>query len=197
MNKKFGFAIIAVILLTPGCSILPESKPIDFYRLQPAQVSNSTTVLKRKISVAEPELADMLQLERILRVANNGSIVAYSDARWSAPIALVWQNWLLDALWRDARFDDISSRQQGLDAQWQVAGRLQAFHIIESTAGARATVRFDAQLIDIKNRQLTASKSFQAEVTLNDSSASSAVEALGRASEQVGVDLLSWLAEPH
>ncbi|WP_339879426.1 ABC-type transport auxiliary lipoprotein family protein [Pseudidiomarina gelatinasegens] len=197
MNKRLGFAITAVILLAPGCSILPEPKPIDFYTLKPAQVSHSAAVSKRQISVAEPELADMLQLERILRVANNGSIVAYSEARWSAPIALVWQNWLLDALWRDARFDDISSRQQGLDAQWQVAGRLQAFHIIESTAGAFATVRFDAQLIDIKNRRLTASKTFQAEVALNDSSAASAVQALGHASEQVGEDLLSWLAEPH
>ena len=197
MNKRLGFAITAVILLAPGCSILPEPKPIDFYTLKPAQVSHSAAVSKRQISVAEPELADMLQLERILRVANNGSIVAYSEARGSAPIALVWQNWLLDALWRDARFDDISSRQQGLDAQWQVAGRLQAFHIIESTAGAFATVRFDAQLIDIKNRRLTASKTFQAEVALNDSSAASAVQALGHASEQVGEDLLSWLAEPH
>ncbi|RWU11670.1 hypothetical protein EGC76_05255 [Pseudidiomarina gelatinasegens] len=197
MNKRLGFAITAVILLAPGCSILPEPKPIDFYTLKPAQVSYFAAVSKRQISVAEPELADMLQLERILRVANNGSIVAYSEARWSAPIALVWQNWLLDALWRDARFDDISSRQQGLDAQWQVAGRLQAFHIIESTAGAFATVRFDAQLIDIKNRRLTASKTFQAEVALNDSSAASAVQALGHASEQVGEDLLSWLAEPH
>ena len=123
MNKRLGFAITAVILLAPGCSILPEPKPIDFYTLKPAQVSHSAAVSKRQISVAEPELADMLQLERILRVANNGSIVAYSEARWSAPIALVWQNWLLDALWRDARFDDISSRQQGLDAQWQVACR--------------------------------------------------------------------------
>ncbi|WP_417658971.1 ABC-type transport auxiliary lipoprotein family protein [Pseudidiomarina sp.] len=197
MSKKFGFASIAVVLLTSGCSILPEPKPIDFYTLEPAQVINSAAVSKQQISVAEPELADMLQLERILRVTHNGSIVAYSEARWSAPIASVWQNWLLDALWRDTRFDDISSRQQGLDAQWQVAGRLQAFHIIESTAGALATVRFDAQLIDIKNRRLTASKTFQAEVVLNDSSAASAVQALGQASQQVGLELLSWLAEPH
>lgn len=197
MSRKFGLSSIVAVLFVSGCSILPEPTPIDFYTLKPAQVNESATVTMQQIRVAEPELADMLQLERILRVADNGSIVAYSEARWSAPIATVWQNWLLDALWRDTRFDDISSRQQGLDVQWQVAGRLQAFHITESTTGAMARVRFDAQLIDTKRRLLTASKTFQAEVALNDTSAASAVEALGRASEQVGVDLLSWLAEPH
>lgn len=197
MNKQFAFAIIAAVLLSSGCSILPKPKPIDFYTLEPAKVNESAARSMQQIGVTEPQLADLLQLERVLRVADNGSIVAYSEARWSAPIAILWQNWLLDALWRDTRFYDISSHQQGLDTQWQLAGRLQAFHITESTTGAMARVRFDAQLIDTQHRLLKASKTFQAEVPLSDSSAVSAVQALGQASQQVGQDLLNWLAEPH
>src|SRR5690554_4738280 len=92
---------IGAVLMLNACTVLPEATPIDFYTLQPATVNSTDAVVFSQVRVGEPELSDALQLERIIRITQNGRIEAYSGARWSSPIAGLWQNWLLDALWRD------------------------------------------------------------------------------------------------
>lgn len=185
-----GFAVVA-----SGCSVLPEAKPIDFYTLQPAPVSQQTTSVKLSdIRVSQPELNDALQLERIIRITDNGSILAYPNAKWSTSISALWQSWLLDALWRDKRFSNITSEQQGLDSEWRLAGRLQSFHVEETSAGPVATVRYDAQLIATKQRKVVKSMSFNARAPLNGNETSDAITALSSASAEVGEDLLAWLA---
>lgn len=186
-------ALVGVCVLS-SCTVLPEAKPIDFYVMTPMPVITTAPVVRSHIRVATPELGDALQFERIVRVANDGSIVAYPDAKWSSSIASMWQNWLLEGLWRDSRFEQISSAQQGFDSQWLLAGRLQAFHIEETAQGPMATVRFDAQLINAKHRRLHVSKSFVQQTPVASSTTSAAVQALQVASGDVGRQLLDWLA---
>lgn len=193
MLKNLALAI-GVALVISGCSVLPEAKPIDFYTLQPAQVNQSDSVKLSHIRVAEPELTDALQLERIVRITPQGSILAYPNAKWSTSIATLWQSWLLDALWRDSRFEHISSAQQGLDSHWQLSGRLQSLHIEETSTGPIAVVRYDAQLIDIKQRKVIKSESFAAQVPVAEETVKAAIYALSAASSEVGESLLEWLA---
>lgn len=185
-----GFAVFA-----SACSVLPQATPIDYYTLQPAPVAQQNRPVKlSNIRVSQPELNDALQLERIVRITDSGSILAYPNAKWSTSISALWQSWLLDALWRDSRFSNISSEQQGLDSDWRLAGRLQSFHIEETSAGPVAIVRYDAQLIATKQRKVVKSMSFSAQTQLSGNETSDAVTALSSASAEVGQELLEWLA---
>jgi len=185
---------VGLVFVCTACSLIPEAKPIDFYTLQPASVNQSESVKLSHIRVAEPELNDVLQLERIVRITADGSILAYPNAKWSTSIATLWQNWMLDALWRDSRFEHISSSQQGFDSDWQVSGRLQAFHIEETNSGPVAVVRYDAQLVNTKQRKVTKSESFAARIPLSGDETDHAINALSTASSEVGERLLEWLA---
>lgn len=190
VTLALGFTVIA-----SACTVLPEATPIDYYTLQPAPVAQQKAPIKlADIRVSQPELNDALQLERIIRVTANGSILAYPNAKWSTSISALWQSWLLDALWRDTRFINISSEQQGLDSEWRLAGRLQSFHVEETPEGAVAVVRYDAQLIATNQRKVVKSMSFSAQVSLSGNETSDAITALSSASAEVGQDLLEWLA---
>ena len=191
--STFTGALVGLSLLT-GCSILPEAKPIDYYVMKPMPVASQGPAVRSANRVATPELGDALQLERIVRINSAGGVMAYPNAKWSSSIATLWQNWLLEGLWRDARFEHISSAQQGLDNQWQLAGRLQALQVEETAQGAVAVVRFDAQLIDTRQRRLHASHRFSAQVPVAANTTAAAVQALQAASAEVGQQLLDWLA---
>ncbi|GAB3294433.1 ABC-type transport auxiliary lipoprotein family protein [Pseudidiomarina andamanensis] len=193
MLKNLALAA-GIALFATGCSVLPEAKPIDFYTLQPARVTTSDSVQLSNIRIAEPELTDALQLERIVRITDQGSVLAYPNAKWSTSIATLWQSWLLDALWRDSRFEHISSAQQGLDSDWQLSGRLQSLHIEETSAGSIAVVRYDAQLIDVQQRKIIKSESFTAHVPVAGEKTSQAIAAISAASLKIGESLLEWLA---
>lgn len=193
MLKNLALAA-GIALFATGCSVLPEAKPIDFYTLQPARVTTIDSVQLSNIRIAEPELTDALQLERIVRITDQGSVLAYPNAKWSTSIATLWQSWLLDALWRDSRFEHISSAQQGLDSDWQLSGRLQSLHIEETSAGSIAVVRYDAQLIDVQQRKIIKSESFTAHVPVAGEKTSQAIAAISAASLKIGESLLEWLA---
>jgi cholesterol transport system auxiliary component len=185
--------ILISCLLPVGCSVLPERTPVDLYQLPPSSLTNVTdTASITSLRIARPTTSDALGGTRILILGPDHSYQAFADTRWAAPVPTLWRDWLLDAFWRDGRVAQLSASADGLQAQFELSGMLRAFHVEQYGGRSVAVIRYDASLIDTQNRQIISSERFEARESFDNTSAASAVRALGLAADKLAVDLVQW-----
>jgi cholesterol transport system auxiliary component len=176
-----------------SCTILPERVPSDLYQLPPSTISASATAaVVQGLRIARPGSSDALGGSRVLVMVQNNTFQAYPNARWTAPVPVLWRDWLLDAFWRDGRVSGLSSSSDGLEARLELGGMLRALHSEHIDGQTRALVRFDAQLIDTQSRRIIASQRFEAEQSVPGSTVADVVRALGMASDRLAPQLIEW-----
>lgn len=192
MNKT---AMIVVLLAgLAGCTVLPPATPVSQYRLPPAasgagEQNEQLTGLR----LARPQATGVHQGNRLLVLTQTQSYQAYGDARWEAPLPELWQDWLLDALWRDGRFAALSREENGMQAEWELAGTLRALEVDLSDGRQQVVIRFDAQLLRTQDRRILASRRFEQRVAVNSLNADAVVSALGQAGSELAAGLSDWL----
>lgn len=180
-------------LLLGACTILPERSAMDLYSL-PEPTLTAADASSRDISLrlARPDTSDALGSNRILVTGDGIGYQAYPSARWTAQVPLLWRDWLLDAFWRDGRFAALSSSAEGLEADYELGGMLRALHIEEGSGGNTAFVRFDARLVDTRERRILASQRFEVREPAGGTSVTDSVRALGRAADKLARELIAW-----
>jgi cholesterol transport system auxiliary component len=194
MNKS---VILCVILLLTGCTILPERLPQDLYQLPPATLTASTSAeVVPALRIDRPGTSETLSGNRLLVMAADNQFQAYAQARWTAPLPLLWRDWLLDAFWRDGRVLGLSAASEGLQAPMELGGMLRAFHVDQTGTQAYAVVQYDALLINTADRRIQASRRFEAREPVVDTQAASAVQALGLAASRLARELVDWTINP-
>lgn len=187
--RRTALFTFAVISLT-ACTIIPQPEHVASYRLAPASVQmHNTEVLARSIQVKRPLGTDLFTGDRLLRLQSDGSFSAYAGARWNTPIPILWRDWLIDALWRDTRFQEISGDNSQVRSDYQLLGTLRSFHV----EGQQAEVRFDAQVLHSGNRRIIAEHSFIVRHPMSGSGASAAASALSQAADTLNQELRDWL----
>lgn len=185
--------LLSLSVTLASCSILPERLPSDLYQLPPASLSSvSTAPVMQGLRIARPGSSDALGGSRILVMVQDNTFQAYPNARWTAPVPVLWRDWLLDAFWRDGRVSGLSSSNDGLQAQLELGGMLRALHSEHRDGQTRALVRFDAQLIDTQSRRIIASQRFETEQSVSGSTVADVVRALGMASDRLAPQLIEW-----
>lgn len=192
---KLLFSLVLCATLA-ACTVLPDRVPADLYTLPSSSLpgAEGTASITGGLRLARPTTSDALGSNRVLVMTDSQSFQAFPEARWAAPIPLLWRDWLLDAYWRDGRFTGLSVSSDALRAARELDGMLRALHIERRNGQSEAVIRFDALLVDTDSRSIIASQRFEARYPANDSSVAAGVTALGNAADQLAAELIDWTA---
>lgn len=183
----------ATLCLATACSILPKTEPVDTYRLPVNQPSRTASALDWSLRLNKPLASEVLATPRIAVIPQGDVISSYKGARWSDPAPLLMRNRLLDGFQRDGRVQRLSADDSNLQADYELAGELQAFQSEYRAQGAvDVVIRYDARLVDGRSQRILASHRFEVRQPLADKQVSAVVAGFGNASDQLVGQLVNW-----
>lgn len=185
--------LAAALSLTSACSILPQSEPVDLYRLPVNQTSRTAPALDWSLRLNKPLASDVLAGPRIAVIPQGNVVSSYKGARWSDAAPVLLRNRLLDGFQRDGRVQRLSADDSNLQADYELAGELQAFQSEYRADGTvEVVIRYDARLVQGRNQRILASKRFEIRQPLADKQVSAVVTGFGQASDQLVGQLVNW-----
>lgn len=188
-----SFALLMLALLS-ACTVLPERTPVSLYELPASSLSRSTGDQQLVgLRLARPATSDALGGTRMLVMTEDYSYQAYSDARWTAPVPVLWRDWMMDAFWRDGRVSQLSTDSERLQAGYELGGMLRALHTEHTGDRSEAVIRYDARLVHIGRREIVASRRFEAREPVAGTDASQAVAAMGLAADRLMAEIIDWV----
>ncbi|MGE8111259.1 MULTISPECIES: ABC-type transport auxiliary lipoprotein family protein [Pseudomonas] len=186
-------ALAAALSLASACSILPQSEPVDTYRLPVNQASHSTTPVAWSLRLNKPLASEVLAGPRIAVIPQGDVISSYKGARWSDPVPLLVRNRLLDGFQRDGRVQRLSADDSNLQADYELSGELQAFQSEYQPGGkVDVVIRYDARLVQGRSQRILSSKRFEVRQPLADTQVSAVVAGFGAASDQLARLVVNW-----
>ncbi|MDF0733549.1 ABC-type transport auxiliary lipoprotein family protein [Pseudomonas entomophila] len=185
-------ALGAALSLAGACSILPQSEPVDIYRLPVNQASRSATPLDWSLRLNKPLASEALAGPRIAVIPQGDVLSSYKGARWSDPVPLLLRNRLLDGFQRDGRVQRLSADDSNLQADYELAGELQAFQSEYRAGGVEVVIRYDARLVQGRNQRILASQRFEVRRPLGGTQVPAVVSGFGAASDQLAAQVVDW-----
>lgn len=188
-------ALAAALSLGSACSILPKAEPVDVYRLPSASASKAlahSSVASWSLRLNKPLASQSLDNPKIAVVPQGDLISSYKGARWSDPAPLLLRNRMLDAFQSDGRVPRISADDNNLQADYELAGELQAFQSEYSGSGLAVVIRYDARLVEGRSQRILASRRFEVRQALNDKQVPAVVSGFGAASDRLMAQLVDW-----
>ncbi|UBM25531.1 ABC-type transport auxiliary lipoprotein family protein [Pseudomonas sp. p1(2021b)] len=186
-------ALAATLSLATACSILPQSEPVDIYRLPVHQAGRTVPPLDWSLRLNKPLASETLAGPRIAVIPQGDVISSYKGARWSDPVPLLVRNRLLDGFQRDGRVQRLSADDSNLQADYELVGELQAFQSEYRADGAvEVVIRYDARLVQGRSQRILASHRFEVRQPLGDTQVSAVVGGFGAASDRLVGQLVDW-----
>ncbi|OFS70607.1 hypothetical protein HMPREF3173_19630 [Pseudomonas sp. HMSC08G10] len=183
----------ATLSLATACSILPKTEPVDIYRLPVNQPSRTVSALDWSLRLNKPLASEVLATPRIAVIPQGDVISSYKGARWSDPAPLLIRNRLLDGFQRDGRVQRLSADDSNLQADYELAGELQAFQSeYRAQDAVEVVIRYDARLVDGRSQRILASHRFEVRQPLADKQVSAVVAGFGNASDQLVGQVVNW-----
>ncbi|WP_460417814.1 ABC-type transport auxiliary lipoprotein family protein [Pseudomonas sp. microsymbiont 2] len=183
----------ATLSLVSACSILPQSEPVDIYRLPVNQPARAAAPLDWSLRLNKPLASEALAGPRIAVVPQGDVISSYKGARWSDPVPMLVRNRLLDGFQRDGRVPRLSADDSNLQADYELGGELQAFQSEYRTGGVvEVVIRYDARLVQGRSQRILASKRFEVRQPLTEQKVPAVVAGFGAASDQLARQVIDW-----
>lgn len=194
MKLSLRLAALATTLsLATACSILPQSEPVDIYRLPVSQTARSAAPLDWSLRLNKPLASEALAGPRIAVIPQGDVISSYKGARWSDPTPMLVRNRLLDGFQRDGRVQRLSADDSNLQADYELGGELQAFQSEYRSGGAvEVVIRYDARLVQGRSQRILASKRFEVRQPLGSQQVPAVVAGFGTASDQLARQVIDW-----
>ncbi|CAI8780876.1 ABC-type transport auxiliary lipoprotein family protein [Pseudomonas soli] len=194
MKLSLRLAALATALsLATACSILPQSGPVDIYRLPVSQTARSAAPLDWSLRLNKPLASEALAGPRIAVIPQGDVISSYKGARWSDPTPMLVRNRLLDGFQRDGRVQRLSADDSNLQADYELGGELQAFQSEYRSGGAvEVVIRYDARLVQGRSQRILASKRFEVRQPLGSQQVPAVVAGFGTASDQLARQVIDW-----
>ena len=192
--------LVAVIALASACSVLPRPEPVDTYLLPGAPVSRTVaqwlgeSALPVALRVSRPVAGTQLSGQRILVVPEHNRVSVYKGANWSEPVPVLLRDRIVAAFRSDARISALSSDEQRLQADYEIASELLAFHSEYRDGAPEVVVRLDARLVRRDGRRIVASRLFEARQRPAGVAVPQVVAGFGEASTVVADELVEWAA---
>lgn len=197
MKVRIGLPVgLVAALLLAGCTLLPETRPVDVFRLPASSLGASPQpALESSLSIARPQSSQALDSNRIAVVPQGDLLSSYQGARWSSPAPALLRDHLLDALQRDGRFRALVSDDSHLQTDLLLSGDLRSFQVEYHENGAQAQILVDLHLADAASQRILASRRFSISQPLAGEQASAAVSAFGVAADNLAGQVATWLSE--
>ena len=190
---------IVVLAALSGCSILPKTEPVAFYRL-PAVASASLSMSSQRqptlpltVRIKQPDSSGLLTSNRIAVIPSDNQLSAYEGARWAASVPLIFRDQITDAWLQSGRIAHVINDSKPLAADRELAGSLRAFQSEYINGQPTVVIQFDAQWIDPHSRTLLASRRFSVSEPAMNSDVPAVVTAFGVAQARLSQALLDWV----
>jgi cholesterol transport system auxiliary component len=186
-------AALGLFVLLSGCSIIPQSEPLQVYLL-PSQAGQPSPApaLPWSLRINQPQASQALNSTRIAVRPEGNQISSYANSRWSDPVPRLLRNHLLKAFQNDGRVPALSSDDDNLQADLSLGGELQAFQTEYQPGVITVVLRLQARLVDSRRQRIIASRRFEVRQALLTPQVPAVVVAFGQASDQLAAQVLQW-----
>lgn len=184
-------ALAAALSLTSACSILPQSEPVDIYRLPVNQASHSATPVDWSLRLNKPLASETLAGPRIAVIPQGDVLSSYKGARWSDAGPLMLRNQIRDLFVTDHRVQAVSTDDTNLQADFELNGDLLAFQSEYRGTAIEVVIHYDARLVDDRQR-IVASHRFEVRQPAKGKEVPAVVAAFDTASNELAWQVLEW-----
>ncbi|RZS77021.1 ABC-type transport auxiliary lipoprotein family protein [Pigmentiphaga kullae] len=190
------WAGISLAALASACTLLPEQKTVDIYRLPSAQAAASQGQAQAwSLRIRSPHADATLDSARIAVIVQGDQISTYGGARWTdAPPALLRAR-LAQAFRLDGRVASVSTTDSNVRADLELDSDLRAFQSEYRGSVPYAVVSLDVRLISTSTRRVVASRSFEMAQPADGVEVPAVVSAFGLASDALAAQVVRWAVE--
>jgi cholesterol transport system auxiliary component len=192
--KSIGFhsgaALLALTLA--GCAALPGGgpPPLDTFELSaPAVAAKAHS--RRQILIAEPSALKALDGQNIVIKSSARSIQYLKGAQWADRLPLIVQARLAETFQRSGSFAGVGKPGEGLAIDYQIIVEIRSFEV-RVTGGEHADVDLFVRILNDRNGEVRASKSFTATVPVSGSGNQAYVAALDKALGETAQEIVRW-----
>lgn len=193
LRRGAGVVAGCAMLTIAGCSILPESAPLEVHVLPVGERAPSPSQrVPWSLRVATPLAGAGLAGNRIAVIPEPNRLSVYQGVRWSDPVPALLRDRLIEAFRVDARVAAVASDQSALPTDLALEGDLGAFQS-EYRAGAPVVhVRLDLRLVHRDSLRIIASRRFDVQEAVTGVEVPEVVRAFGRAADRLADEVVGW-----
>ncbi|WP_206533492.1 MULTISPECIES: ABC-type transport auxiliary lipoprotein family protein [unclassified Mesorhizobium] len=187
---KAGAALLALSLA--GCAFLPGGgpPPLDTFELS-APPLDARGRSRRQILIAQPSALKALDSQNIVIKPSVRSIQYLKGAQWADRLPLIVQARLAETFQRSGSFAGVGKPGEGLAIDYQVIVEVRSFDV-RVDGGEHAEVDLFVRILNDRNGEVRASKSFTATAPVSGSGNQAYVSALDRAFGDAAKDIVRW-----
>ena len=196
-SKTFPTIALALALGLGGCAALPGGgpAPLDTFELSAAHVE-AQRHSRRQILIAEPSALKALDGQNIVIKTGARAIQYLKGAQWADRLPLIVQARLAQSFQNAGSFAGVGKPGEGLAIDYQVISEIRAFEIrafeIRADQGERAEVEIFVRLLNDRNGEVRAAKSFSASAAVSGVGNKAYVDALDAAFGKAATDIVRW-----
>jgi len=185
--------LLAALLATAACSVLPKAETPEIYRLPAASLPQAQAgAVSWSLRVDTPQAERMLDSARIAVLPAGDTVSVYKGARWSDRVPVLLRNRLLEGFRNDGRITALSSDDTSLQADYVLDADLTAFQSEYRGKDPVVVVRYDARLVRNSGLKIVAARRFEVTQAVNGTAVPQVVAAFGQAGDALAAQVVGW-----
>lgn len=190
MRLMSGAALLAIALA--GCAALPGGgpAPLDTFELSAPSV-DARSHSRRQILIAQPSALKALDSQNIVIKTSARSIQYLKGAQWADRLPQIVQARLAETFQRSGSFAGVGKPGEGLAIDYQVIVEVRSFEV-RVDGGQHADVDLYVRLLNDRNGEVRAAKSFTATAPVSGTGNQAYVAALDAAFGDVAKQIVRW-----
>ena len=187
---RSGVALLALALAS--CAALPGGgpAPLDTFELSAPSV-DAHGHSRRQILIAQPSALKALDSQNIVIKPSDRSIQYLKGAQWADRLPLIVQARLAETFQRSGSFAGVGKPGEGLAIDYQVIVEIRSFEV-RVDGGDRAEVDLFVRILNDRDGEVRASKSFIASAPVSGSGNPAYVSALDGAFGDAARQIVRW-----
>lgn len=191
-SVRFHSALALLCLSLAGCAALPGGgpAPLDTFELSATSVA-SKAHSRRQILIAEPAALKSLDGQNIVIKPSARSIQYLKGAQWADRLPLIVQARLAETFQRSGSFAGVGKPGEGLAIDYQIIVEIRAFEI-KVGGSEHADVDLFVRVLNDRNGEVRASKSFVTTMPVSGGGNQAYVEALDKAFGEAARQIVVW-----
>ncbi|MFA6153560.1 ABC-type transport auxiliary lipoprotein family protein [Mesorhizobium sp.] len=188
--SRSGVALLALALAS--CAALPGGgpAPLDTFELSAPSVG-ARGHSRRQILIAQPSALKALDSQNIVIKPSDRSIQYLKGAQWADRLPLIVQARLAETFQRSGSFAGVGKPGEGLAIDYQVIVEIRSFEV-RVAGGEHAEVDLFVRILNDRNGEVRASKSFTASAPVSGSGNPAYVKALDNAFGDAAKQIVGW-----
>ncbi|MER8864523.1 ABC-type transport auxiliary lipoprotein family protein [Mesorhizobium sp. M0751] len=189
-GSKVGAVLLALSLAS--CAALPGGgpAPLDTFELS-APSLEARAHSRRQILIAQPSALKALDSQNIVIKPSPRSIQYLKGAQWADRLPMIVQARLAETFQRSGSFTGVGKPGEGLAIDYQVIVEIRSFEV-RVDGGQHAEVELFVRLLNDRNGEVRASKTFSAIAPVSGNGNQAYVGALDAAFGDAAGQIVRW-----